>query len=40
MILNVRKVMEIYDKNFIKTKKKNWNLTKEDFEEAKKEFKK
>jgi hypothetical protein len=27
-------------KDFIKTKKKNWNLTKEDFEEAKKEFKK
>lgn len=27
-------------KSFIKTKKKNWNLTKEDFEEAKKEFKK
>lgn len=27
-------------KSFIKTKKKNWNLTKEDFEEGKKEFKK
>ena len=27
-------------KAYIKTKKKNWNLTKEDFEEAKKEFKK
>ena len=26
--------------NWLKTKKKNWNLTKEDFEEAKKEFKK
>jgi hypothetical protein len=25
-------------KSFIKAKKKNWNLTKEDFEEAKKEF--
>jgi len=27
-------------KAYVKTKKKNWNLTKEDFEEAKKEFKK
>jgi hypothetical protein len=27
-------------KSYIKTKKKNWDLTKEDFEEAKKEFKK
>ena len=27
-------------KAYIKTKKKNWNLTKEDFEEAKREFKK
>lgn len=27
-------------KSYMKSKKKNWNLTKEDFEEAKKEFKK
>jgi hypothetical protein len=27
-------------KAYIKNKKKNWDLTKEDFEEAKKEFKK
>jgi len=25
-------------RSFIKSKKKNWNLTKEDFDEAKKEF--
>jgi hypothetical protein len=26
-------------KDYIKTKKKNWNLTKEDYEEGKKKFK-